>query len=38
MEPGDFRFESAYSELDGTIRARWLDLSGCLGVDASWLS
>lgn len=37
MEPGDFRFESAYSELDGRIRSRWIELSSCLGADESWL-
>lgn len=37
MEPGDFRFESAYSELDGRIRTRWVELSSCLGADESWL-
>ncbi len=37
MEPGDFRFESAYSELDGSIRSRWLELTSCLGADTSWL-
>lgn len=37
MEPGDFRFESAYSELDGSIRSRWLELTSCLGADAAWL-
>lgn len=37
MEPGDFRFESTYSELDGTIRARWEELTRCLGSDSTWL-
>jgi flagellar assembly protein FliH len=37
MEPGDFRLESAYSELDGSIRARWLELTRCLGADDAWL-
>lgn len=38
MEPGDFRFESAYSDLDGSIKQRWLELTSCLGADASWLT
>ncbi len=38
MEPGDFRIESAYSELDGSIRERWQELTGCLGADSSWLN
>ncbi len=37
MEPGDFRFESAYSDLDGSVRSRWLELTSCLGADTSWL-
>ena len=38
MEPGDFRFESAFSELDGSIRSRWMELTSCLGADTSWLT
>ncbi|OYY94323.1 MAG: hypothetical protein B7Y41_08365 [Hydrogenophilales bacterium 28-61-23] len=38
MEPGDFRFESTYSDLDGSIKARWLELTSCLGADDSWLA
>jgi flagellar assembly protein FliH len=38
MEPGSFRFESAYSELDGSLRARWLEITECLGGDEAWLS
>jgi len=39
MEPGSFRFESTYSELDGSLRARWREITECLGVDDdSWLS
>jgi flagellar assembly protein FliH len=38
MEPGDFRFESAYSDLDGSIKSRWLELTSCLGADDSWIT
>jgi flagellar assembly protein FliH len=38
MEPGDFRFESAYSELDGTLQSRWEELTRCLGTDSRWLN
>jgi flagellar assembly protein FliH len=39
MEPGSFRFESTYSELDGNLRARWQEITECLGIDDdSWLS
>ncbi len=39
MEPGSFRFESTYSELDGSLRTRWQEITECLGVDDdSWLS
>jgi len=38
MEPGDFRFESTYSELDGTLQARWEELTRCLGTDSRWLN
>jgi len=37
MEPGDFRIESAYSDLDGSIKSRWLELTSCLGADTTWL-
>jgi flagellar assembly protein FliH len=37
MEPGDFRIESAYSDLDGSVRARWVELTSCLGADVAWL-
>jgi flagellar assembly protein FliH len=37
MEAGDFRIESAYSDLDGSVRARWVELTSCLGADAAWL-
>jgi len=37
MEPGDFRFESTYSELDGTIQTRWEELTRCLGTESGWL-
>ncbi len=38
MEPGSFRFESAYSELDGSLLTRWREITECLGVDDTWLS
>jgi flagellar assembly protein FliH len=38
IEPGSFRFESAYNELDGSIEARWLELTRCLGSETSWLT
>jgi flagellar assembly protein FliH len=38
LEPGSFRFESTYSELDGNLRTRWLEITECLGVDDTWLS
>ncbi len=38
MEPGDFRFESTYSELDGSIKSRWFELTSCLGADSTWIS
>lgn len=39
LEPGSFRFESSHSELDGSLRARWREITECLGVDDdSWLS
>lgn len=38
MEHGSFRFESAYSELDGSLRTRWQEITECLGVDDTWLS
>ena len=38
MEPGDFRVESAYSELDGSIRLRWQELTNCLGTDSAWMN
>lgn len=38
MEPGGFRFESSYSELDGSLRTRWQEITECLGTDDSWLS
>ena len=39
MEPGSFRFESTYSELDGNLRARWREIAECLGIDDdTWLS
>lgn len=39
MEPGSFRFESTYSELDGNLRTRWHEITECLGLDDdTWLS
>ena len=39
LEPGGFRLESTYSEMDGSLRARWREITECLGVDDdSWLS
>jgi len=38
LEPGSFRFESTYNELDGSIQARWLELTRCLGSDTTWLT
>ena len=39
MEPGGFRLESAYSEMDGSLQARWREITDCLGIDDdSWLS
>jgi flagellar assembly protein FliH len=37
MERGDFRFESTYSELDGSVRKRWQELTNSLDVDMAWL-
>lgn len=39
LDPGSFRFESSHSELDGSLRARWREITECLGVDDdTWLS
>ncbi len=38
MEPGSFRFESSYSELDGSLHTRWQEITECLGIDDTWLS
>jgi flagellar assembly protein FliH len=39
LEPGGFRLESTHSEMDGSLRARWREITECLGVDDdSWLS
>lgn len=39
LEPGSFRFESTYSELDGSLRTRWQEITECLGIDDdSWLT
>lgn len=37
MEPGGFRFESAHSELDASMKARWREIAECLGASAEWL-
>ncbi|MCP5279367.1 MAG: flagellar assembly protein FliH [Thiobacillus sp.] len=37
MEPGGFRFESAHSELDGSMQVRWREISECLGASTEWL-
>lgn len=39
IEPGSFRLESAYSEMDGSLQTRWREITDCLGIDDdSWLS
>ncbi len=38
MDAGSFRFEGTYNELDGSIQARWQELTRCLGADTTWLS
>lgn len=37
MEPGGFRFESAHSELDASMKARWREIAACLGASSEWL-
>lgn len=37
MEPGGFRFESAHSELDGSMQSRWREIVACLGASVEWL-
>jgi flagellar assembly protein FliH len=37
LEPGSFRFESTHSELDASMRTRWLQIVQCLGADGGWL-
>jgi flagellar assembly protein FliH len=37
VEPGGFRFESAHSELDGSMKARWREIAECLGANPEWL-
>lgn len=37
MEPGSFRFESAHSELDASMPARWREIAECLGTNLEWL-
>ncbi len=38
LQPGSFRIESAYSELDGDLAIRWREIVECLGSDSAWLS
>lgn len=38
LDPGSFRFESAYSELDGNLEIRWREIVDCLGADSQWMS
>lgn len=38
MTCGSFRFESAYSELDGNLEIRWREIVDCLGADSQWMS
>lgn len=37
MDPGGFRFESAHSELDASMPARWKEVAECLGTKPEWL-
>jgi flagellar assembly protein FliH len=37
MEPGGFRFESAHSALDGSMKVRWREVVECLGANTEWL-
>jgi len=37
MTCGSFRFESAYSELDGKLEIRWREIVDCLGADSQWI-
>lgn len=37
MELGSFRFESVYSELDGSLHVRWQEITDCLGASNEWL-
>lgn len=37
LDPGGFRFESAHSELDGSLETRWREIVECLGADPRWL-
>lgn len=38
LAPGGFRFESAHSELDASLAARWQEVADCLGTDPRWLA
>jgi len=37
MQLGGFRFESAQSELDASMQARWREVIDCLGANTEWL-
>lgn len=37
LEPGGFKFESAHSELDASMKARWREIAECLGASTEWL-
>lgn len=37
MQAGGFRFESAHSELDASMQARWREIADCLGASTEWL-
>jgi flagellar assembly protein FliH len=38
LEPGGFRIENGYSELDASMKTRWREVVACLGADAEWLN
>ena len=37
LEPGGFRFESAHSALDASMKVRWREIAECLGANTAWL-
>jgi flagellar assembly protein FliH len=37
LEAGGFKFESAHSELDASMKARWREIAECLGASTEWL-